>query len=95
MGKRFEEEAYARLLDAVEVSTGKTFTERERFFLQPRRWRGRHRTFPVSKRTMASAYLELRRIRDRYDNRVDLRTAAFISAIDKIALCYQDLGIFP
>ena len=26
---------------------------------------------------------------------VDLRTAAFIEAINKIAICYQDLGIFP
>jgi hypothetical protein len=25
----------------------------------------------------------------------DLRTAAFLDAIDKIAVCYQDPGIFP
>jgi glutamate dehydrogenase (NAD(P)+) len=25
----------------------------------------------------------------------DLRTAAFVSAINKVAIAYQDLGIFP
>ncbi len=26
---------------------------------------------------------------------VDMRTAAFINAIDKIVVCYEELGIFP
>ena len=26
---------------------------------------------------------------------VDMRTAAFINAIDKILVCYEELGIFP
>jgi glutamate dehydrogenase (NAD(P)+) len=48
--------------------------------------------------TMGTAYHNLREIRARTsgpNGRVDLRTAAFIDAIDKIAICYQDLGIFP
>ncbi len=94
MGKRFEEEAYARLLDAVEVATERSFTDRERFFFT----RGAGEVDIVRsglEETMASAYAELRRIRELHDNAIDLRTAAFINAIDKIALCYGDLGIFP
>ena len=39
--------------------------------------------------------LRLREIRARHNNEIDLRTAPFVDAIDKIAICYQDLGIFP
>jgi glutamate dehydrogenase (NAD(P)+) len=45
--------------------------------------------------TMVTAFHRLREIRAVYKNRIDLRTAAFIDAIEKIAICYQDLGIFP
>jgi glutamate dehydrogenase (NAD(P)+) len=45
--------------------------------------------------TMVTAYHRLREIKLKHDNKFDLRTAAFIDAIDKIALCYGDLGIFP
>ena len=45
--------------------------------------------------TMITAYGQIREVQKRLDGKADLRTAAFISAIDKIAHCYQDLGIFP
>ena len=44
---------------------------------------------------MVTAFHHLREIRAVHDNEIDLRTAAFIDAINKIAICYQDLGIFP
>lgn len=43
--------------------------------------------------TMTTAYQEIREIRDRH--KIDLRTAAFVSAIEKIARNYQYSGIFP
>jgi glutamate dehydrogenase (NAD(P)+) len=43
--------------------------------------------------TMVAAYNELRVIQK--DRGVDLRTAAFINAIGKVALAYQQRGIFP
>jgi glutamate dehydrogenase (NAD(P)+) len=43
--------------------------------------------------TMVAAYNELRAIQK--DRGVDLRTAAFINAIGKVALSYQERGIFP
>ncbi|PSQ85229.1 MAG: glutamate dehydrogenase, partial [Bacteroidetes bacterium QH_2_63_10] len=43
--------------------------------------------------TMTHAYNEVRAIRKEKD--VDMRTAAFVSAIDKIASSYEQKGIFP
>jgi glutamate dehydrogenase (NAD(P)+) len=42
---------------------------------------------------MIAAYKELRAIQD--DRKVDLRTAAFINAIGKVAMAYTQRGIFP
>jgi len=43
---------------------------------------------------MSTSYHRLWEIRSQHKE-ADLRTAAFLDAIDKIAVCYQDLGIFP
>jgi len=43
--------------------------------------------------TMISAYSQVRDIAINRD--VDLRTAAYIGAINKIAICYEQKGIFP
>jgi glutamate dehydrogenase (NAD(P)+) len=43
---------------------------------------------------MIVAYNQIREIKKR-SKCPDLRTAAFISAIDKIAQSYMELGIFP
>ncbi len=66
-----------------------------------RRWRARPTaptrstwSTPASRTPWSTAYHRLREIRKKHKT-VDLRTAAFIDAIDKIALCYGDLGIFP
>ena len=44
--------------------------------------------------TMRGALQEIREIRDRYGIE-DLRTAAFALAIEKVAVSYEFLGIFP
>ena len=43
--------------------------------------------------TMIYAYNEIREERKKHD--VDLRTAAFISSINKVAKSYLEMGIFP
>jgi glutamate dehydrogenase (NAD(P)+) len=45
--------------------------------------------------TMTSAYHQVREIRGRLGPGVDLRTAAYVDAIDKIAVSYESLGIWP
>ena len=45
--------------------------------------------------TMVTSYQKIREMRRKHNDKPDLRTAAFIVAIDMIALTYSDLGIFP
>jgi len=45
--------------------------------------------------TMISAYDQIREIRMQNKDLPDLRTAAFLSAINKVAVSYLELGIFP
>ena len=94
MQKRFDEAAHGRLLEAVSTLTGKGFSESA----MSKFARGAEEEDLVNsglEETMVSAYRQIRQIRERHDDKIDLRTAALICAIDKIAICYQDLGIFP
>jgi len=45
--------------------------------------------------TMISAYQQIRDIFMKTRGVPDLRTAAFINAVNKIAVAYLELGIFP
>ena len=94
MERRFEEQAYQRILDAIGSRTGKSFSPEEMAAIA----HGADEADLVHsglEDTMVTAYHRLREIRFQHNGKVDLRTAAFIDAIDKIAICYQDLGIFP
>ena len=93
MEKRFEENAFDRLLGAIESATGKKFSEDERRSAA-------HGADEIElvysglEETMASSYQNLRRIWRQLAGH-DLRTASFVDAIDKITACYGDMGIFP
>lgn len=45
--------------------------------------------------TMISAFNEVLEVRNRFKSVKDLRTAAYIDAIEKIGMAYLELGIFP
>jgi glutamate dehydrogenase (NAD(P)+) len=45
--------------------------------------------------TMVTAYETIRQTLRSTPGVTDLRTAAFVSAINKIAISYMELGIFP
>jgi glutamate dehydrogenase (NAD(P)+) len=92
MGKRFEETSNLRILAAVEDLTGKRFDAAT----VERVTAGAREADLVDsglEDTMIAAYHEIREIAGRRD--VDLRTAAYISAIDKVAYSYEERGIFP
>ncbi len=94
MEKRAEELAFRRILKTVEGKTGRPFSEDELSSAS----HGSDEADLVNsglEDTMVTAFHHLRQIRAVHGNEIDLRTAAFIDAIDKIAICYQDLGIFP
>ena len=94
MGKRFEQTSFENLLRVVEESTGRRLSDAERKGVA----RGADEIDLVNsglEESMAIAYNQIREVW-KSDSRIpSLRTAAFISAINKIAVCYAELGIFP
>ena len=92
MEKRFQERSNERLLQAVEHLTGKHFTDDDR--QKASEAAGEEELVNSGlEETMVAAYTELRTIQK--DRNVDLRTAAFINAIGKVAMAYTQRGIFP
>ncbi|MCH9647108.1 MAG: Glu/Leu/Phe/Val dehydrogenase [Deltaproteobacteria bacterium] len=94
MGRRFDQQAYQRLLKGVEQATNHSFSEAEYTELA----RGADELDLVRsglEDTMVTAYHSIREIKLQKGEKADLRTAAFVDAITKVALCYQELGIFP
>jgi glutamate dehydrogenase (NAD(P)+) len=92
IGKRFEQGAFERILAALQRMSGKTLTEQEIHVIA----RGGDEEDLVNsglEDTMIVAYHEIRTIQKQ--KAIDLRTASLVSAINKIAKSYQDLGIFP
>jgi glutamate dehydrogenase (NAD(P)+) len=94
MGKRFEEMSASALLAAMERATGKKLSEDEKKMLA----KGADEEDLVNsglEETMISAYHQIRQIKVSRKEVPDMRTAAFINAINKIAVSYMELGIFP
>ena len=94
VGKRYEEAAFDRMLTAIEKATGRLFSEEERRRIA----RGADETDLVSsglEETMIGAYHQIRELWKRDSRTQDLRTAAFLNTINKIARSYLELGIFP
>lgn len=92
MEKRFEESSNLRLLRAVEELAGQRFDPQ---VLEPA-VRGADEEDLVNsglEETMVGSYHEIRETAR--DRDVDLRTAAFVIAIDKVARTYRERGIFP
>lgn len=94
MSKRFEENTNLRLLHTIEELTGKKVPEE----MVKQVIHGPDEADLVDsglEETMISAYNEIREIGLQHGKDVDLRTAAFINAIDKVAVAYNEMGIFP
>ncbi|MCO6493847.1 MAG: Glu/Leu/Phe/Val dehydrogenase [Phaeodactylibacter sp.] len=94
MDKRFNQQTYQNLIELVERLTGHTIGERERHMIG----RGAEEIDLVRsglEETMITAYNQIREVMKRKRKVADLRTAAFVSAINKISSDYLSLGIFP
>ena len=92
--KRFDQNTYDRLIDLVESKTGKTIGEQERRFVA----RGADEVDLVRsglEETMINAYVQIRELQSRKRNVKDLRTAAFVNAIQKMGSDYLNMGVFP
>lgn len=94
MNKRFEENAARNMVDMIERMTGQSITADQRTVIV----KGASELELVNsglEETMVRAYHEIRDIKLADKKISDLRMAAFVCAIDKVAVSYKNLGIFP
>lgn len=93
LGKRYTETATSHLITTIEKATGKTLSDAEKVKLMV----GPDEEALVNsglEDTMMEAYQEIREVWKQHQG-IDMRTAAFIVAIDKVAQSYMELGVFP
>ena len=94
MDKRFNQQTYNNIINVVEELTGKTVNAAQRNMIA----RGADEIDLVRsglEETMIVAYHQIREIKKRKRNIKDLRTAAFVNAINKIASDYTSFGVWP
>jgi glutamate dehydrogenase (NAD(P)+) len=94
MGKKFEEMTARGMVSALESATGKPLSDAQRSLLI----RGADEEDLVNsglEETMSSALSQIRDVHLKNPKIPDMRTAAFVCAIDKIGQSYLELGIFP
>ena len=94
MEKRFNENTYASLVDLVEKKTGKVIGTKERRVIA----RGADEVDLVRsglEETMITSYYQIRETKSRRKKLPDYRSAAFATALNKIASDYMNMGVFP
>ncbi|MEX0608915.1 MAG: Glu/Leu/Phe/Val dehydrogenase [Balneolaceae bacterium] len=93
MSKRFDETSLKKILGAIEERSDDKFTEAEIKDLA----HGAEEYDLVDsglEETMITAYYQIAEIRNEH-KLDDLRTSAYINAINKIGIMYEQMGIFP
>ncbi|PWG81708.1 Glu/Leu/Phe/Val family dehydrogenase [Pararcticibacter amylolyticus] len=94
MDKRYEENANLNLVTMVEKMTGVSLSQEQRSLVV----KGASELELVNsglEDTMVRSYHEIREIKMNNPKIVDLRTAAFVGAIEKVAVSYMNMGIWP
>lgn len=90
--KRAEETSYRKILSVIENISDRSFSEEELERLGS--GAGEYELVDSGlEETMIVAYNQINELRKQHD--IDLREAAFLSAIDKIGVIYEHRGIFP
>lgn len=91
---RFQHDAFTRIIKKVEEMTGKMLDDRERDLLT----RGGTEVALVNsglEDTMITAYTQIKETFEKHPDIRDMRTAAFVCSLKKIASDYISMGIFP
>jgi glutamate dehydrogenase (NAD(P)+) len=93
MNKKFDEGSLLKIVRELESISGKTYNTDD---LQRLTYGAGEADLVDSglEETMITAYNQITDIREQHDLN-DLRTAAFINAIQKIGIMYEQMGIFP
>ncbi|MEI9955407.1 MAG: Glu/Leu/Phe/Val dehydrogenase [Ferruginibacter sp.] len=92
--KRFAENLNGHILGQIEELSGKTVSQKERDFIMhgPEEQDLVHSGL---EETMITATREIMEVWKKNPGIPDMRTAAYVSAINKVATSYGELGIFP
>lgn len=94
MEKRYRRNMNHHILETIEQASGSKVTDAQMAMID----RGadeRDLVYSGLEETMINAYEQIRLVWKNKEGVKDLRTAAFVVAIDKVAVSYQNLGIFP
>lgn len=94
MEKRFNQNTYSSIIGTVERLTERSIGRKEKELIT----RGADEIDLVRsglEETMLTAYNNIRDLKKRRKKIPDLRTAAFINALDKVASDYMAMGVFP
>ncbi len=92
--KRYEARMNHNILETIEEASGAKFTRIQKNLIE----RGadeKDLVYSGLEETMINAYHSIRNRYKSTNGMPDLRTATFATAIDKVAISYQNLGIFP
>jgi len=93
MGRRYDENSNINIMNLIEKTTGVTLSTEQRLLVA----KGASELELVNsglEDTMIRSYHEIRELK-MTKNIDSLRTAAFVGAIDKIAVSYMNMGIWP
>lgn len=92
--KRYDEASHLNMVNIIETVSGKTLTREQKSTVI--KGAGEHELVNSGlEDTMITAYHQIRDTWKRNKKIDSFRTAAFVNAIEKIAVSYMDLGIFP
>lgn len=94
MEKRFDQNTYLNLVNLIERQSGRSITQKEKSIIA----RGADEIDLVRsglEETMVTAYHQIREVMMRKPKVTDLRSAAFVNALGKVASDYMNMGIFP
>ncbi len=94
MDRRYDENSNTNIINVIESTTGVTLTPVQRSMIA----KGATELELVNsglEDTMVRSYHEIRQIKMSNSKIGSLRTAGFIGAIDKIAISYMNMGIWP
>ncbi len=94
MEKRFEERAFRRVVEAMEGVTHHKFAP-EQVETLSHGADERDLVYSGLEETMITAYREILAQQEKLGGKVDQRSAMFVLAINKIAVYYGGMGIFP
>ena len=94
MDKRYEEKTSLNMVNLLEKITGESLSAEQRKLVL----KGASELELVNsglEDTMIRSYHEIRDIKMKNNKIEDLRTAAFVNAIEKVAVSYKNLGVWP